>query len=467
MNNLRYIYHIGLAFLFINLVACSDSENDSTIDSFDESCTLSIQIGAQGSTQTRAGDDDNALDHEFIHTLCVFIVDANGNIEKKLMTANGTATGELTTGDAYQWRSSEFTLPTGEKTIYAFANWETADNTEWNAIIEKTEGGQLSDTDLAGIVIDNPASNIDFANGKYIPMSVKKEVNLAVSQTVHVELIRLVGRVNVMVNNQKAEDITVTEFTMSNLPDKVALMSGGTATGVQYNQSYSLDNLTISVPTTAAGTDGTEITKFYINEVGSEQTFPISLTTAAHGTFSGTTSSRKIERNQILPLQLNIAENGLNLMINAYIAPIGGYPIAVYADYPLGEDNMEGAVYKATLPEGCSFQVLGTMTSGATTINGTCTLALRSTTESDNIQVDENDKSWAHVTSLEDVETTVLDVSFTSNDGSRTAACQLQVTTEPLKDLDEYTTTTRSMGWLATPLWYEPIQLTIQQGGRK
>ena len=129
MNNLRYIYHIVLAFLFINLVACSDSENDSTIDSFDESCTLSIQIGAQGSTQTRAGDDDNALEHEFIHTLCVFIVDADGNIEKKLMTTDGTATGELTTGDAYQWRSSEFTLPTGEKTIYAFANWETANNT--------------------------------------------------------------------------------------------------------------------------------------------------------------------------------------------------------------------------------------------------------------------------------------------------------------------------------------------------
>ena len=224
--------------------------------------------------------------------------------------------------------------------------------------------------------------------------------------------------------------------------------------------------MSISVPTTVAGTDGTEITKFYINEVGSEQTFPISLTTEAHGTFSGTTSSRAIQRNQILPLQLNIAENGLNLMINAYVAPIGGYPVAVYADYPLGEDDMEGAVYQATLPEGCSFQVLGTMTSGATTINGTCELTLRSTTVSDNIQIDGKDKSWAHVTSLEGIETTVLDVSFTSDDGSRTAACQLQVTTEALKDIDAYTAT-RSMGWTSAPLWYEPIQLTTQQKGRE
>ena len=107
MNNLRYIYHIALAFLFINLVACSDSEDDPTIEPSDELCTLSIQIGAQGSTQTRAGDDDNALEHEFIHGLCVFIVDAEGNIEKRLETEEGTPTGELSTGNAYQWQSSE------------------------------------------------------------------------------------------------------------------------------------------------------------------------------------------------------------------------------------------------------------------------------------------------------------------------------------------------------------------------
>ena len=464
MEKMRYIYNIGIAIILSCLIACSDSGDDPIIDMPEGgSCTLSLQVGAAGSSLTKAGDDDNALEGEFMHELCVFIVDASGNIEKKLMTEDGQVTGSFSDGSAYLWEHDGLVLSSGEKTIYAFANWNTAENEDWSAIIAKKERDPLSDADLNEIVIDDPAGKINIEDGKYIPMSVKQEINLAVSQTVRVELIRLVGRVDVTVNNQRAETITVTKFSMENLPDKVSLMDGGLVSAVSYNQSYTVDLNNIEVSTTRDGTEGTPIVHFYINEVESDCAFPISLVTESHGTFSGSTSSRQIGRNQILPLQLNISENGLNLMINAYVAPIGGYPVPVYVNYPLGEDDMVNTVYQAKLPEGCSFQVSATLTNGSESISGTCELKLRGGNSSNNISVD---GSWAHVTSLEGVETTILDVDFTSDDQTRNAQCQLQITTEKLTDLDKYNIQTTGLylrSWCAAPRWYEPINLMIEQ----
>lgn len=190
-------YYIQMICLMgLLLTGCSYIHDDMDEVIGDEGCRVSIRVGASDNVETKAGDDPNALEHEFINELCVFVVDDQGTIEQKLVTTDGSATPSddaLKTGDAYEWRSDEFVLPAGKKTIYAFANWSTVtegqDNGDWKAIINKSVGGTLKDTDLE-ITIEDPAGKVDLrseTDRKFIPMSVKQEVNVTVDQTIRVD----------------------------------------------------------------------------------------------------------------------------------------------------------------------------------------------------------------------------------------------------------------------------------------
>ena len=451
------------------LTGCSDAQDDIEQVIGDEGCRVSIRVGASDNVETKVGNDDNALDHEFINELCVFVVDGEGKIEQKLVTTDGSATPSdeaLKTGDAYEWRSNEFVLPAGKKTIYAFANWSTViegqGNGEWKAIINKSVGETLSDDDLK-ITIDNPAGKVDLTSEtdkKFIPMSVKQEVNVTVDQTIRVELVRPVGRAHIQLINAKASSVSVTNFTMSNFANKVALMPEGTAADVAYDQSYS--TFSVKDPQVITGNNGVHTFSFYVNEKKNDTPFSIQLT-AGNKNYSATTKTTVIPRNSILPLNLTISESDLNLVVTAYIAPIGGYPVKVYTS----NDLKQAATYNVTLPEGCTFQVSGTL---ADNTPGTCELSYVSTTDQNkNIKIidDAVDKSWAYVTALPGLgknDITPLEVSFKDNNNVKRAKCTLNVSTEPLKDLDEYSIQTNGLylrQWQAAPAWYEVVPLRM------
>lgn len=437
------------------LTSCSYIHDDMDDVIGDEGCRVSIRVGASDNVETKAGNDDNALEHEFINELCVFVVDEEGMIEQKFQASstdeNGTFSGEPSTGDAYEWRSDEFVLPAGKKTIYAFANWSTASDDSWNAIINKSVGGTLSDAELK-ITIDNPAGNVDLANGKYIPMSVKQEVNVTVDQTIRVELVRLVGRVNIQLINAKASQVSVTSFSMSYFADKVALMPEGNATGVDFNQPYS--TFSVEAPQVITGNNGVHTFNFYVNETKNDTPFSIQLT-ADNKNYGATTGATAIPRNNILPLNLTISESDLNLEVKAYIAPIGGYPVQVYTS----GDLTQAATYSVTLPEGCTFQVTGTL---ADVTTGTCELSYVGTTDQNkNIEIDAADKSVAYVTALPGLtDITPLKVSLMV-DGVERATCTLNVSTEALKDWGEggYPITRTLTQWGEAPRWYEAVGL--------
>lgn len=445
------------------LTGCSDAQDDIEQVIGDEGCRVSIRVGASDNVETKAGNDDNALAGEFINELCVFVVDDQGKIEQKFQAsstdANGIFTGEPSTGDAYEWRSNEFVLPAGKKTIYAFANWGTVteeqDNGDWKAIINKSVGETLSDANLE-ITIDNPAGKVDLANRKYIPMSVKQEVNVTVDQTIRVELVRLVGRVNIQLKNAKASPVTVASFTMGQFADRVALMPGGTDEIITYNTTYS----TFGSPSTIeAGKSHTF--QFYVNETENNTPFSIQLT-ADNKNYSATTTTTAIPRNNILPLNLTISESDLNLVVTAYIAPIGGYPVQVYTS----GDLTQAAAYSVTLPEGCSFQVTGSLADGT---KGKCVLDYVGTTgQNENIEIDATDKSVAYVTALPGLATdetkkdiTPLKVSFIDNNNDVRATCTLNVSTEALKDWgkDGYPITRSLIQWGEAPRWYEAVPM--------
>ena len=464
-RNMKTIYYyICFVLGLVGFVACSEDNGEFPDVPDGELCSLTIQLGAANNQETKVGGDDNALDGEFINTLWVFITDDNGVVEKKLTLAEGsTSTVSPSTaagGNILEWRHTIEDLPVGEKFIYAFANMEAVSTVEENQNMSTLLSGIQESANLStavdGLVINNPASTVNIASGQYIPMSLKEKVTVTGDQTIRVELVRLVGRVNIQLKNAKASQVSVTSFSMSNFANKVALMPEGTATDVAYDQSYStsFESLTING-------EESKTFQFYVNETESNTPFSIQLTANNKNYIATTKTTTTIPRNHILPLNLTISESDLNLIVTAYIAPIGGYPVKVYTS----NDLIQAATYSVILPEGCSFQVSGTL---ADNITGTCELSyVGKTNQNENIEIDAVNKSMAYVTALPDLtetDITPLEVSFIDNNNDVRATCTLNVSTEPLKDLDEYGIQTNGLylrQWQAAPAWYEFIPLRM------
>lgn len=442
------LYLILAIVCCFSLIACS-SQEEWVEESEKDLCRVYIQIGASENQETRAaGDDENALDGEFIHELCVFVVDGNGKIVwKGTDDVEGAYTkGDPASGNAYEWRSRELVLTEGKKTIYAFANWSTVtegqDNGKWKAIIDKPVDETLSDADL-GIPIDNPAGSVDLAKGKYIPMSVKQEVNITVDQTIRVELVRLVGRVNIRLTNDNPSDVEISNFKMKQFADQVALMPGGTVDN--YNTTYSTFE---SEPLTIKAGESHEF-QFYVNETDNNTPFSIQLT--ANGTrYSATTTATAIPRNHILPLNLTLREGDLSLIVMAYIAPIGGYPVPIYTSIDLLNENE----YEVTVPEGCSFQAIAKV--GENETPGVCEFSHLEDASSANIQIDKEDPSWAYVTALSDLSES-LNVSVIGTGYT----CKLNISTVPLEDWTSYQITRSLRQWQAKPTLYELVPLRM------
>ena len=465
MKRIRYIMGICWVFLLGGLMACSSEEDPADPTSDEGYRTLSIEIGAEGSLATKAyADDKNAYEHEFMNELCVFVVDKNGKIEKKFLysgeTKNGEFTGDPTKGNAYEWRSGDFELPTGTKTIYAFANWSGVNNEKWNGIINKAEGTDLKDEDLSDIAISDPAGTINL-NNIYIPMSVKYgPFDFQVSQTARVELIRLVGRVDGTIKNNRASEITVKSVTMRPFATTVPLMF----TEDKYNAGVEANAVTYSFATPlelASGKSGTF--RFYVNETANENPFAVEVLLGDDKRMTGALKNTKaIPRNNFLPLALNISDNDFDLYIMAYIAPIGGYPIQVMPNSPLGESEQTAGLYSATLPEGCSFQVFGSVVSGGGAgEKKACRLSLEVSDANSPVKIDDTGQT-AYVTSLSGQRET-LSVTFTDANGSSRNA-DLSITTEPLKDLDKYGIQTNGLylrQWQAKPTLYELVPLRM------
>ena len=462
MKRIRYIMGICWAFLLGGLMACSSEEDPAGPTSDEGYRTLSIEIGAEGSLATKAyADDENAYEHEFMNELCVFVVDADGKIEKKFLysgtTTNGTFTGDPAGGNAYEWRSGDFELPTGTKTIYAFANWSGVNNEKWNGIISKAEGTDLKDSELSDIAISDPAGTINFDDGIYIPMSIKYgPFDFQVSQTARVELIRLVGRVDGTITNNRASAIKVQSVTMRPFATEVPLMfTEGTYKAGEEAKTFA------TPLELASGQSGTF--RFYVNETANVDPFAVEVLLGDDKRMTGALKNTKaIPRNHFLPLALNISDNDFNLYIMAYIAPIGGYPIQVMSNSPLDESEQMAELYSATLPEGCSFQVFGSVVSESVAGGSIlCDLSLNVQDTNSPVKIDDTGQT-AYVTSLSGQQET-LSVTFTDANGSSRNA-DLSITTEPLKDLDKYSIQTNGLylrQWQAAPTLYELVPLRM------
>ena len=499
-------YKLGkilLAGLMAAMVACSEEEAivpspvgpEEPIEEETILEAVTIQFGPEGTVETRAfNGDENAREHEFMNSLVAFIVDAEGKIEVFINATDSASFIEALNrdgaGNVAQY-STTVDLKPGTKTIYAFANMDrvrpvgddqTSFLTTLKAIAEDTEWNKAN---VDGVVLSDPASTVNFKEGEnqgFIPMSVvRRGVNLTVSgQQVNIELVRLVSRVDITLQNQQGAEVTVSDLTMSDFADRVTLFepeeNNPAAPTNATNSTKTFNDLDIKVLSQA---DPTEIVSFYVNETwGRTDPFSVALT-IDEKKMTGETKGQTIRRNHILPLALRLAESALYLEVTAQVAPIGGYPVSVALD---GKDKLTDN-YAITLPEGCTFSVKGYLVgvAGDTEENriritdwtwdheasSVCslvgeieeTLELEDGTKKTVMRVtDKSGSISGHLTALPGQE---VAFDFAINAPVVRTNCHLQVTTAEVGDAPWTSWNASLRQWQAKPTLYELVPLRM------
>lgn len=338
------------------LGGCSPSDGLEGLPLPGQSAEMQLRITTReaGDLNTRApGDDPDPVGeepgttHEFMHSLCVFIVDDAGTVVEKIapdLSTNAAAQeGNLRT------YSQLLTLAPGTYTFYAFANIDATYSTELYNIVIGIEKDETLPS-LASIVLDDPAAKIDFndadGNGSrhFIPMSaVPLTVTVTPATTgISIGLDRLVSKVRISLQGASAS--SATGLTFSGWADRVALLSANAAPAdVAYDgvRTFSLAEVT--------ATGGLE---FYVNEtVAHAEPFAVSVTTSNRGgtTYTATTARHDLPRNSIYPLVLTLDDYGLDIRVQCWVSPIGSYPVPVVA-------TLNPDTYVVELPEGAQFQ---------------------------------------------------------------------------------------------------------------
>lgn len=373
MNKMKQ--HIYKAMLWLLPWLCavplaSCSFDDDIDQGGDGTATLQLSITAreEGDLNTRA--DEVGTNGEYMHNLCVLIVGDNNVVTKKLLPntddefVGNTAAQQ---GNLKSWVSDPFTLPEGTYTVYAFANINTYYNNLWGSLAGLGDGESLTvkGIDIDNIVLEDPAAKLNFAEGKFIPMSAKQTVVVtAATKSISIGLDRLVSKIRMSISGKANTKVTALSF--GGYADKITLFSDKTLEGATYTTTK---NITVpgdgTLKADGTGTTGTlVIPDFYVNSSPADHKFNVSVTTDEMNgiTYEATTSRGELPRNSIFPLTLQLNDYGLDLAAQCWVSPIGSLPVEVQIT---GFDN----TYQIVVPEGCQFEftVNGVKNSGGTT----------------------------------------------------------------------------------------------------
>lgn len=319
---------------------CPDSDTPATV-------RVSVSAGEPGDLNgTRAGDDVNADEQEFMHTLYLCILDEQGYVQEMFHAEDGSLQNLIVsepaaaTGDIFNWTSDEFTLPVGTYTIYAFANVDgyigendqTEDVDVMRYLQDQFRIGAGVRTDLPRFRLNDPASKIDFAIGMYIPMSAKKTITITPNtRDISIGLDRLVSKVRITVpDNQYVS--TNSTITFSGYSENVPLL-GADNGGYGDAQLYGGTTTTDEIPFTQVGED----VSFYVNETPGGNPFTVTLSTGKSGNgdvsaYVAKTKRTDIPRNSIYPLSLTFPDFTPQFEWQSWEAAIGSVPVEVVVE---------------------------------------------------------------------------------------------------------------------------------------
>lgn len=384
MNKMKQ--HIYKAMLWLLPWLCavplaSCSFDDDIDQGGDGTATLQLSITAreEGDLNTRA--DEVGTNGEYMHNLCVLIVDGTNVVTKKLLPntddefAGNTAAQQ---GNLKSWVSDPFTLPEGTYTVYAFANIDTYYDNLWGSLTGLQSGASLTtlNVDIDNIVLEDPAAKLNFAEGKFIPMSAKQQVVVtAATKSISIGLDRLVSKIRMSISGKANTKVTALSF--GGYADKIGLFSDKILDGEAYTTTK-----TINIPgdgtlkADGTGTTGTlVIPDFYVNSSPVGHPFTVKIKTVeATGIIhdaTAVTQRNVLPRNSIFPLTLQLNDYGLDLEAQCWVSPIGSLPVEVTVGFT--QDT-----YEITVPEGCQFaftvkgiNINGGNTSNITNLTGT------------------------------------------------------------------------------------------------
>lgn len=331
------------------LSSCSfDDDYDGSCDSgAPVAVRINVSAGEPGDLNgTRAGDDVNADEQEFMHTLYLCILDEQGYVQEMFHAEDGSLQNLIVsepaaaTGDIFNWTSDEFTLPVGTYTIYAFANVDgyigendqTEDVDVMRYLQDQFRIGAGVRTDLPRFRLNDPASKIDFAIGMYIPMSAKKTITITPNtRDISIGLDRLVSKVKITVpDNQYISTNSTIQF--SGYAENVPLL-GADNGGYGDAQLYGGTTTTDEIPFTQVGED----VSFYVNETPGGNPFTVTLNTGKSGNgdvsaYVAKTQRTDIPRNSIYPLSLTFPEFAPQFEWQSWEAAIGSVPVEVVVE---------------------------------------------------------------------------------------------------------------------------------------
>ena len=242
--SLRHLLRLRLLPLLCLLAFAACTQDDAVPDDAPVEVRLAVSADREETLPARQTTVEEGHEHEYMHELCVFIVDANGTIERRLLP-DLSADADAQAGNLQRWTSYPILLTPGEKTLYAFANWSTAANDEWKQLVGQTEGAPFDVDLLNRIELDNPAAKINFDEGRFIPMAATTTATVTpATRELSIGLDRLVAKLRLRA--QTDEGVGVVSCTFAGVASTCRLL--GTKPVGERTVSY-----TLTSPTQVAG----------------------------------------------------------------------------------------------------------------------------------------------------------------------------------------------------------------------
>ena len=335
------------------LSGCQIDDEGPCADCAQGAAQLQVRLTTQQEASVRQKTEEGRA-HEFISTLLVYIVNADGSVAHKIQPdLDGNALARE--GNLHSYLSEPFTLAAGRYTVYAFANMGMWYLSEWNKISNLDVGREFPVDDVSAWVLDDPVEKLDF-NKHFIPMSARQDITVtSATRSLSIGLDRLVSKVRISIDPQT---VGVESVTLSGCANGVSLLPGSTAqAGIKYNAS---------VTRNFAEAKNGVLPDFYVN--ATEQAgnpYTVRLTTNEHSgtTYEAETERSELPRNSIFPLTLLLNQYGLELTAQCWVSPIGNVPVPVKV-------SLDPDTYEVVVPEGCqfAFTVNGVQTSDGTVV---------------------------------------------------------------------------------------------------
>ncbi len=319
---------------------CASGERGANGDpDLPEMVEVDLQVGvsdASGALQTKAsGDDLKPLTGEQINSLVVFIVNASDKIEKKFQP-DLTGDEQAKAGNLTSWSSGSFEISGGVKNIYAFANWGSLNNEALNKAIGTAEGQPMPKLPET---VSWENNSFDPNNNKFLPMSFSETWTVSSGTKKKIELVRLVSRMKVFVENETNHEITVNNLKIS-LFNTASYLFGKKNNTIlpTTGDGWSINDILNNIQLTTNDENQEKSSGWiYVNESEKDNGFEVILNTTSTGTgfshdanfHSGTKRTsfvKRIPRNHLWNLRLVFASYRLTLGIEGENPPIGGYP---------------------------------------------------------------------------------------------------------------------------------------------